>query len=66
MLAGVVRKPLQISSEDSYVNLTSETSDEIYSALSELSRNLIAPQGMTKKENPFEFRKLVYPLANLT
>ncbi len=37
MLASVVRKPLQISSEDSYVNLASETSDESYSAFLDVS-----------------------------
>ena len=70
MLARVVRKPLQISvgaisesrqSEDSYVNLASETSDESYSALQDVSCQwylplqsrgfipmLITPQGTTK------------------
>ena len=48
MLARVVRRPLQISSEDSSVRLASETSDEIYSALLDLSCHLITPQGMPK------------------
>ena len=49
MLFPVVRNLLQISSEDSYVKLASETSDESYSALSHLSCILITLQGTTKK-----------------
>ena len=48
MLSRVVRKLLEISSEGSDVNLASETSDEIYSALLDLSCNPITPQGMAK------------------
>ncbi len=49
MLSAVVGNLLEISSEGSYVKLASETSDESYSALLDLSCNLITPQGMTKK-----------------
>ncbi len=61
MLSRVVRKLLEISSEGTSVRLASETSDEIYSALLDLSCQwylpllcrgfipmLITPQGMAK------------------
>ena len=47
MLSAVVENPLQISSEGSYVNLASETSDESYSALLCLSTILNSPQGFS-------------------
>ena len=53
MLARVVRNPLQISSEDSYVNLASETSDESYSAFLDLSRILNSAAYFAHKRRAF-------------
>ena len=52
-LPSVVRKPLQISSEDSYVNLASETSDESYSAFLDLSRILNSAAYFAHKRRAF-------------
>ena len=48
----VVAKPLQISSEDSYVNLASETSDEIFVALSPALQGHIPLQLQTTAGTP--------------
>ena len=55
MLSGVVGNLLELSSEGSSVRLASETSDESYSALSDVSTILNSPQGMRK--NAYETQR---------